>query len=371
MKAHWFQRYILPGLIFQSAIIAGAYGSGQELVEFFLPYGPLGGLMGMAAATVVFSLVISVTFEFSRQFQLFDYRSLFKKLLGRGWIVYEALYLLLMLLIISVVGAAAGNIVQDVFELPPILGTLGVMTLIALLVFYGTSAIEGFFTLWSFILYGVYIVFFAFTLSQYGDTIFANLSDIEVKSGWLGSGVAYAGYNLAMIPILLFCIRHVQKRKEAVIAGLLAGPMAMIPAMLFFTAMIGQYGALVAEGNTALPVTLLLDALDGARFLTFVFPIILFGTFVETGAAMIHGVNERIDNVYAERKQTMPRAYRPAIAIVILTVATTLASLVGLTDLIAQGYGYITYGFILVFVLPIMTYGIWLIYKADERAPDV
>ncbi len=36
MKNNWFQRYLLPGFIFQSAIIAGAYGSGRELAEFSL-----------------------------------------------------------------------------------------------------------------------------------------------------------------------------------------------------------------------------------------------------------------------------------------------------------------------------------------------
>ncbi len=29
-----FQRYLLPGFVFQSIIIAGGYGTGRELVEF-------------------------------------------------------------------------------------------------------------------------------------------------------------------------------------------------------------------------------------------------------------------------------------------------------------------------------------------------
>ena len=34
MKSNWFQRYLLPGFVFQSVIIAGGYGTGRELVEF-------------------------------------------------------------------------------------------------------------------------------------------------------------------------------------------------------------------------------------------------------------------------------------------------------------------------------------------------
>ena len=46
------------------------------------------------------------------------------------------------------------------------------------------------------------------------------------------------GYNLAIIPALLFSIRHIRTRGEAIGAGLLAGPIAMIPAFLFFVAML-------------------------------------------------------------------------------------------------------------------------------------
>ena len=40
-----FKRLILPGLVFQSICIAGGYGTGRELVEFFLQFGPVGGLL--------------------------------------------------------------------------------------------------------------------------------------------------------------------------------------------------------------------------------------------------------------------------------------------------------------------------------------
>lgn len=370
MRGSWFQRYLLPGFIFQSAIIAGAYGSGRELSEFFLPSGPLGGLLGILVTMVIFSLVLAATFEFSRRFRLFDYRSFFQKLLGPGWILYEILYLALMLLVISIVGAAAGDIGRDIFGLPALAGTLGIMGLIALLVFYGTAVIERFLAIWSFVLYGAYIIFLGWNLAQHGDAIATNIATIEVGEGWFASGIKYAGYNLSMAPVLLFCIRHLKQRKEAVTAGLLGGPIAMIPALLFYVAMIGQYDALVAAGpDGELPVTLLLGALEGAGFFVYLFPIVIFGTFVETGAAMIHGVNERIDRVYAEREQSMPRWLRPATAVCILFTAIVLADMVGLTSLVARGYGYITYGFLAIFVLPIMTWGIFLLRRQAAADP--
>ena len=367
MKNNWFQRFLLPGFIFQSAIIAGAYGSGRELAEFFLGHGPVGGLLGMAVTTVTFSIVLVATLEFARRFQLYDYRSFCKALLGRGWPLYEILYWLLMILVISVVGAAAGDIVRDTFGLPPFVGIAGIMTLIALLVFFGTSAVERFFAIWSFVLYGTYITLLGWHLTQHGEQIRTNLTAFGINDGWLQSGIAYSGYNLAIIPALLFCVRHLGSRKDAVIAGIFGGPIAMLPAVLFFIAMIGQYAALVAEGSDGvLPVTILLNSLRGAEFLIYLFPIVLFGTFIETGTAMIHGVNERLDQAFAEKSVRMPRWMRPAVALAILFVAVVLADAIGLTNLVAQGYGTITWGFLLIYVLPLLTYGLWLL---SRRSP--
>jgi uncharacterized membrane protein YkvI len=367
MKNGWFQRYLLPGFIFQSAIIAGAYGSGREIAEFFLGQGPLGGLLGMAVTTTIFSIVLVATFEFSRHFRLYDYRSFFKALLGRGWPVYEILYWLLMILVLSIVGAAAGDIVRDTFGLPPFVGIIGIMSLIALLVFFGSAALERFFTAWSFVLYGTYILLLGWHLVQHGDQIQANLTAFGINEGWLQNGIAYSGYNLATVPALLFCIRHLGSRRDAVIAGIAAGPIAMLPAAFFFIAMIGQYESLLAAGrDSVLPVTILLNSLSGAGFLIYLFPIVLFGTFIETGAALIHGVNERLDQAFAERSVQMPRWMRPAVALAILFLAVVMADAIGLTSLVAQGYGSITWGFLLIYLLPILTYGVWLL---GRRSP--
>ena len=204
---------------------------------------------------------------------------------------------------------------------------------------------------------------------QHGEKIQTNLSAFAANDGWLQSGIAYSGYNLAIIPALLFCVRHLGSRRDAVTAGILGGPIAMLPAALFFIAMIGQYEALVAAGSDGvLPVTILLNSLRGAEFLIYLFPIVLFGTFIETGTALIHGVNERLDQTFAERSVQMPRWIRPAVAIAILFVAVVLADAIGLTNLVAQGYGTITWGFLLIYVLPLLTYGLWLLCNNTQNS---
>ena len=58
-SATWFQRYLLPGFAFKAVVIGGGYATGRELVEFFLPSGPRGGLLGMLLAMAIWSAAIA------------------------------------------------------------------------------------------------------------------------------------------------------------------------------------------------------------------------------------------------------------------------------------------------------------------------
>jgi len=113
-----------------------------------------------------------------------------------------------------------------------------------------------------------------------------------------------------------------------------------------------------------------LQSIQGAQFFVYLFPVVLFGTFVETGVALIHGVNERIDHSLAERGLDMPNWLRTAVAITILFAALVIADSIGLTNLVARGYGTITWGFLLVFIAPLLTWGVWLILRRRQQSVE-
>ena len=128
----WFRRYLLPGFVFQSIIIAGGYGTGRELVEFFLRFGPLGGLLGMLLPSMLLvSLTSMASFEFVRVFETYDYRTFFQRLLGRGWFAYEIGYLSAVLLILAVIRSAAGTFLLETFGLPYWVGVV-LLTLVVI-----------------------------------------------------------------------------------------------------------------------------------------------------------------------------------------------------------------------------------------------
>ena len=106
-------------------------------------------------------------------------------------------------------------------------------------------------------------------------------------------------------------------------------------------------------------------AILGSRTFQVAFQVMLFGTPVETGAGLIHAVNERVARTYSERDRRLPAAVRVGAALGMLGLSAVIAQ-VGLTPLIAKGYGYIAYGYLAFFVLPVLTWGVVLIRRHRE-----
>jgi uncharacterized membrane protein YkvI len=360
---NFFQRYLLPGLIFQSVIVSGGYATGRELIEFFMSAGPLAGLMGMMATMLIWCVVLALTFEFSRIHKAYDYRTFFKALLGKGWVLFEISFIAVAMLALAVIASAAGAIFADMSGAPKYAGTVIMMVGIGVLAFYGTAIIEKIISLWSFVLYAAYILLFVIALRTLGDEVAETLhQNIALRPDWLDS-LKYAGINLAAAPAVLFGLVHIKKRRESIWAGLLAGPIAMLPALLFYIVLMSQYPKVLEQ---EVPLISLLTALN-TPLMGLLFKIVIFGTFIETGVALVHSVNERIAGLKQERAKEMSHNQRVLVAAVLLIFSIYLATEIGLIGLIAKGYGTITYLIITFYVLPILTVGVVQIVRVSKN----
>jgi uncharacterized membrane protein YkvI len=56
--------------------------------------------------------------------------------------------------------------------------------------------------------------------------------------------------------VRLFCVRHIETRKEAIISGIAFGAIGMTPVVFMFFAMLSQYPNVL---NTSVPVNAVLD----------------------------------------------------------------------------------------------------------------
>jgi uncharacterized membrane protein YkvI len=350
-----FQRFLLPGFAFKAVVIGGGYATGRELAEYFLPSGPWGGIVAMALATVIWSGVCVVTFLFARATGSRDYQTFFRELLGPGWVVFETAYVIFVILILAVFGAAAGALVAATLGWPTIVGTLILMTAIALVVAFGNVSVERLFTYVSFLLYGVYALFFLLALTHFGERIVRGFATPAPMDGWFTGGLTYASYNIVGAVVILPVLRHLTSNRDALVAGIVAGPLAMLPALLFFCSMIAFYPEIA---GVTLPSDFLLQRLDLPLF-RYLFQIMIFAALLESGTGAVHAINERIDKVWRRRRQEpLGRGARLAIALAILAGCMLVAERFGLVTLIAKGYRALAVLILLVYVLPLITIGI-------------
>lgn len=351
LRSNWFKKYLLPGFIFQSFVIGGGYGTGREIVEFFLLMGPRNGIYGMLVSMVIWCIVLACTFELSRQFKSYDYRSFLINILGRGWILYEFTYLIGLILVISVLGSAAGNLTMEVLGIPTILGTVVMIFMVGILAFFGSRIIEAFLSYWSIFLYIVFLVLIIWINSIYGHQITNNFSLPEETGSWFKNGIMYAAYNVGPVAAILFCLTNIETRREAITSGFLAGIIAIIPGFMIYYSLVSFYPAINEE---TIPTNFILDKIGSTPF-KLSFQLILFGTFIETGVGLIHGFNERVSNwLKTEKNMDLSRSNRFIISTVLLVISIFIAEKFGLVDLIANGYGTLTWAYWLVFVIPVL-----------------
>jgi uncharacterized membrane protein YkvI len=360
----FFQRYLLPGLAFKALVIGGGYATGREVAEFFLPSGPWGGLAAIALATVLFSAGCALTFLFALATRSLEYQSFFKALLGRGWVAWEIVYILFVILILAVYGAAAGEIGAALFALPTVIGTLVLMAGITLAVMFGNKSVERLFEWVSYLLYGVYVLFFVLAFSSFGDRIVDAFAAPSGADGWALSGATYFSYNVIGAIVVLPVVRHLTGRRDAIIAGAICGPLTMLPALLFFIAAVAFHPEIMAA---TLPSDFLLQRL-GVPVFHFLFQLMVFAALLESGASAVHAFNERVARAW-QRRRGVPLGPRPrmALSLALLVLCMFLASAFGLVALIASGYRALAYILLAIYVVPLATIGLARILKTPDR----
>jgi uncharacterized membrane protein YkvI len=275
--------------------------------------------------------------------------------LGPAWFLFDLAYACLVLIMLSVFGAAAGAIGAAVFGWPPLAGTLGLVTGIAVVAAFGNDSVERLFKYVTYFLYGVYATFVIVALCQSSDRIVVNFAAPQSPGGWALGGLTYAGYNVVGAVVILPVLRHLSCSRDAVVAGLLAGPLAMLPALLFYICMVAYYPAI---GSATLPSDYLLTHLR-TPVLHVVFQLMILAALLESGTGAVHAVNQRVAGVLGQRGHALSTYGRLLLAAAVLTLAVFVATRFGLVTLIARGYRALACLFIAVYVVPLLLHGVW------------
>ena len=367
----WFGRYVLPGIIMQSVLIGGGYATGREIVEYGAKFGAIGWIAGLTTF-LGFSFLSFLTFELARIYKAYDYRSLVKQVAWKMWFLYEIVYVLLGLIVIAVMASATGEIVQQTLGLNYWTGVFSITVVVGVLNFYGRHLIERFKTFGTAALYSGYIFFSLIVLSDRWKEMVATLSKGDtsfstepVTAGMaITVGIVYVGYNLVFAPAL-FTLRRQSTRRETFWSGMIAGFLMTFPWFLTYFCLMGFYpDPKVLEATV--PWLVMLEAVGGSAIIT-LFGVVVGWTLIETATGIIHAIIERLHVHAKERgREPMTHTQDALFATAMLVISVGLAR-IGIVDLIAKGYAAMAYGMILVYIIPLLTVGIYRILRPEWK----
>ncbi len=361
------KRILLPGIILQSVLIGGGYATGREIVEYGGKFGASGWISGLAIF-FGFSLISTLSIEACRQWKVYDYKSLVKKLIGPGWIAYEIVYLMLAILIIAVMASAAGEILNSTLGFPRWIGVILIILLVGFLNYKGDEVIAKLETFGTIALFAAYIIFAITVFSNKGSEIAVTFSQWDTSylpdapgiGLLLWTGVLYVGYNLAVYPASFFTYKGIQSKRESILAGLASGLLMTVPWFLTYFAILAYYPDVNVLAATV-PWLKMLEPFHPALIVTF--GIVVGWTLVETATGMIHAFISRVEKEVLERKNEPLKKTTKAIISAAALIAALLLAQVGIIDLVAKGYTIMAYAMIAVYGLPLLFFSRKLLFK--------
>ena len=383
-----FHTLVLPAIIAQSMIIGGGYATGREVVEYAGRFGNRGWL-AVAIITVCFAVVMALSFELARLAGAYDYKTWSRNLVGPLWWLVDLLILSMMMLVIAVMTAAIGEVLQQTVGLPKLLSLALALVCVGFLSWRGSRFIEKAKTWGSAALYLGYCAFAVLVLTAPVDgaaveavgaavaqpvaVVYASAPATE--GGVLEvivAAVLYVAYNVAVVPAVLFCLHRQTRRSETFSSGALAGVAMTVPFALTLACLLRSPQASVMEAEVPwLP--LIGAAADGraggpALWIA-IFGLVAGWTLIETAVGSIHALLRRVES----NLDDLPRRWRPVsgkltpvqkagTAVGVLVAAAGLSTF-GIIDLVAKGYGTLAWGFIALVVVPLFVVVPWRTFR--------
>ncbi len=361
--SRFFRIYVMPAAVLQSVIVGGGYGTGREVTEFVSSAGPLGGFAAIALVFGIWAVLMGLSFDLARMMGSYDYRHFLKGIVGRGWVIYEVLAILTLLLVLAVVLSASSELILDAVRIPRAVAVGLVILMVAWVMHSGRDWVERLLSAWAGLVSLFLLTVFLLVAFNSGAKIQSSLWHYPLGTQWLGKGATFAFYNVALVPVLLYTLTEIRTRFEAFTSGVIAAAAGILPALIMHLTFLPAYPAIVDQ---PLPMYGVISGLDLPALKAGYF-IVLFGTILLTAVGALQGVAERLDGWLSDRHQASFGARgRLALAASTLIVSAALSSF-GVIDLVAKGYGTMAWGFLAIYVIPVLTIGLMRIFK-DRQA---
>ena len=364
LDTYFLRVLVIPTAVFLSAIFGASYGSGREVMEFISGNGPTGGLVALSTLCITYMVLLGLSFEIARLFKTYDYVGFFKVLLGPAWFLYEIVIVVGLLIAMSITVTVGGTVLEDHFGIAVWVGSLLIFVLVVGLNYYGRKVVEQSMMLSIGALFAVLAVLAVQLFDGYMDRIVERFATIDHQPGGIMTGLQYAVANGGYLPILLYCAMGLRSRAEAFTAAIVAALVCVIPAAIFHFAFMLHFPDIVDE---RIP-TYWMFANVSTPLLLNIYVVVMFVLVAQTGVALMQGMIQRVDGWHLRhRGRAMSRLGHASVAAVVVVASLALGTM-GIIALILRGYSLMSASFVVVFVIPLLTYGMYLVCKGRASA---
>jgi len=358
-KSLFYRAVLTPSVVWLSVLFGAASGTGREMVEFITPAGAWGGVVAIAFIGLIFAVTLFLCFELSRLFNAYDYQRLSSQLLGKFWPLYEVAILVAMIASLAIVSAASGQILFGQFEVPVLWGVGGMLVIIIAFTYYGRVFIEKTMALTSALLFMAFIYIGIQVAGNDDMAVVDTFTNSEIHFDGVQKGLIYAFVNMAFIPLIIYAGRDIRSRGESAIGAISASIVGTLPLLFLHTIFSPNYREI---RDVDMPTFWLLERISADWFIG-VYVVVVFFMFAQTGVGMMQGFLERMDSCYSNYYNKPMSPLKHSILSFVMIVLSLLLSTVGFIELVRSAYSVLFYSFILTFTIPLVTVGVYKVYK--------
>lgn len=336
-------RVLKLGSAFIGIIVGAGFASGQEILQYFTSFGHL-GTIGAIISTALFTYVGMTLVNTGSQLKTTNHREAINQISGKiiGTIVdYVIIFTLFGVGVVMLAGA--GSLLNQQFGLPPFVGSVIMLILIAITVMLNVQqviSVIGSIT--------PFLVLFILMVGIYSlltfDLPFRELEPIALEQTsvlphWFFSAVNYVSFNTAVGAAMSLVMGGAEKNPKTAAQGGLVGGLGL--GLLIVISHLAIFSKIDVVGTYDMPMLKIVDLISPA--LAIVMTFVLFGMIFNTAVSMFYAFSARF---------TKQGSRKSHIFIIMTLIIGFIASFAGFTDLVSFFYPLIgSLGLVLIGVL--------------------
>ena len=326
--------------VYASVFLGAGFASGQELLRYFVSFGPV-GIWGLVLTGVLFSLVGWTVLSICRKHGVSTYSQFMQHLLGKRlgmimeWLVITFLFCLFVAML-----AGAGATARQAFNLPFTIGAVVVGVIVYIVLRFDLEGMVKINVILApFMIIGGIIIGLFSVLVQVQPTFAMPGRGLMV--GWVISAVLYASYNLVTgVPILAATSPMAEKKSDPFVGGVLGGAAITVLGLCMALPLFLHYSQVINFEIPFLVVVMRYGTLINVLFIA-VFVSAIVTTAVCNGFAVVQWLHSHIN---------IPKRQ----AALFLCIAGVLAAHIGFSNIVL--YVYPIFGLLGLFKVIVILY---------------